>query len=325
MEENKEVEEEMEKELSGKPEGEPDDIVSEALEEEQAEEVEEETEETPEETAEQKEPEGMLQKGSDGKVYKKPYEQMERAYITATKFKSLVKFLSDFEKEDITFDLTENGLEIKAVDDAHTSMFIMNMDYSHDMFKDMKIPFPFKMTVNIPTLDKILKAFSHDVVLEIEPTRLIVKDSSKLYRTSFIAYEYPPKIPNLEDKLTAEIEITVSKLNELVRNADRITDNIRLNAKDNTVLVTAESETTDFEAKLTPSNGLENIGEGKGLYPIDQLKQMSRAGDFADKVIMKWGNDYPLMLKYPIKDGYGENARECGELKFLLAPRIESD
>ena len=55
----------------------------------------------------------------------------------------------------------------------------------------------------------------------------------------------------------------------------------------------------------------------KSKYSVEYLKKIIKAGKLANKVVLQFGENYPLRLDYMVKD------KLC--LNVLLAPRVATD
>src|SRR5206468_8228172 len=78
---------------------------------------------------------------------------------------------------------------------------------------------------------------------------------------------------------------------------------------------------TDNVSHMVPKDLLEELQSKeavRSLFPLDYFSNMVKAISSAPTVTLYLGSDYPVKIEFKIAGGKGE-------VKFLLAPRIESE
>ena len=123
-----------------------------------------------------------------------------------------------------------------------------------------------------------------------------------------------PELP-----FTVKAVILGEVLKEAVKDASLVSDSIKFIAKENEFVMRAEGETQEVEIKLTLEDegllDLEVEEETKSAYGVSYLADMVKGIKKADEVVLRFGNEMPLQMDYPVRDE--------GKLTFLLAPRVE--
>src|SRR5213594_722209 len=109
-------------------------------------------------------------------------------------------------------------------------------------------------------------------------------------------------------------------LRQAIRASESISDHIALKASPEGFEVVSEGD-TDNVSHMVPKDLLEEIQAKeavRSLFPLDYFSNMVKAISSAPNVTLYLGSDYPVKMEFKIAGGKGE-------VKFLLAPRIESD
>jgi len=118
---------------------------------------------------------------------------------------------------------------------------------------------------------------------------------------------------------TAKAVILGEVLKEAVKDVSLVSDSIKFIAKENEFVMKAEGETQEVEISLTlEEEGLLDIEiqkNTKSAYGVEYLSDIAKEIDRTKEVILRFGNDMPLQIDYPIRDE--------GKVTFLLAPRVE--
>lgn len=129
-----------------------------------------------------------------------------------------------------------------------------------------------------------------------------------------------PKVPKLD--LPASLETLVKPLHATLREANRISDHIRLSSESaESVTISAKSSdgTQTYTQTLSALHGGRfDVGSGKlvSKFSLDYLKACVASVKGSPTVELTFGTDYPIILKW---NGFS------GTFRYLMAPRIESD
>jgi proliferating cell nuclear antigen len=99
-----------------------------------------------------------------------------------------------------------------------------------------------------------------------------------------------------------------------------VSDHIALKASPEGFEVVSEGD-TDTVSHMVPKDLLEELQAKdavRSLFPLDYFSNMVKAISTAPTVALYLGTDYPVRMEFKIAGGKGD-------VKYLLAPRIESD
>jgi proliferating cell nuclear antigen len=127
-----------------------------------------------------------------------------------------------------------------------------------------------------------------------------------------------PKVPNLN--LPAKIRVRTEELRQGIRASESVSDHIALIATPDGFEILSEGDADSVNLKL-PKDMLDELvckEKARSLFPLDYFANMIKAISTAPTVTMYMGNDYPVRLEFDIAGGKGQ-------VKYLLAPRIESE
>jgi proliferating cell nuclear antigen len=127
-----------------------------------------------------------------------------------------------------------------------------------------------------------------------------------------------PKVPNLS--LPTQMSIAAEELQRGIRAAESVSDHIALNATSDGFEMFSEGDTDTVSLKLDKDSliSLTSEEDVRSLFPLDYFSNMIRAIPGSTVVEIHLGNDYPVKMEFDVADGKGK-------VRYLLAPRIESD
>ena len=279
----------------------------------------------------------LVRKGD--KIYKDIVGEGNKNLLIAgdNKLRNLFKIIEAVNNE-ATIEFNEKGMFVKLVDTSNTSMLIAQVGY--DMFSELKIPLysdkATKITCDLNKLNKLAKAFRHDIVLEVEDlARLYLKSSSysSKYKIALLNEECSiPKTPEL--KPTTKINLHTDTFFKAVDNAKRInedgtiqfiTDGKELKVKSYDTELTMEYEDTLHTRLLEGKSA-------KSMYSLDLIDKIKPIKQLAHDVVLEFADDYPMIMTFPIikvygycysKEHKGETEKKIGEIQFIVAPRID--
>ncbi len=221
--------------------------------------------------------------------------------------------------------VTENGIVSRAMDASHIAMAVLEMPW--EMFDEYEPPSDELMYgLDMEEVTRIVRRarVTDEITLEGEDEdEVIIKLGSSGYEREFrlrsIDVDDIPDEPELD--FAVEVTVVPDFIQDAVRDADLVSDTVKVGAKGNTFYFKAEGERgrvipkvqEGAEALLT-FEVEENV---ETAYPLDYLKDMIQAAQGAESVRIRLGQDMPLELTFRIGPA-GE-----GKLTFYLAPRVE--
>src|SRR3990172_6196567 len=247
-------------------------------------------------------------------------ESMFEAKLKAEVLKEVVDVVSTLVDE-VKFNVGKDAVSVKAVDPAHVAMVDLSLDRSaFDAYKadDGEIG------VDMDKMKEILRlAKSGDVISmahDEDKNRLVVSVGNTTRRMALVdtAGMSDPKVPSLN--LPAKLTIRTDELRQAIWASESISDHIALKASAEGFEVVAEGG-TDTVSHTVPKDLLEELQAKdavRSLFPLDYFSNMVKAISSAPNVTLYLGSDYPVKMEFKIAAGKGD-------VKYLLAPRIESD
>ena len=150
--------------------------------------------------------------------------------------------------------------------------------------------------------------------------RLSIKIGNLVRKMSLIdtAGMPDPKMPNLN--LPAKAIIKASEINRGVKASEAVSDHLAVIVNKDNFEMFAEGDTDTVNLKLSKDLLVELTSDNnyKSLFSIDYFSNMIKPVKGDDNVTIHLGNDNPIKLEFNI-------ANNKGHVKYLLAPRIESE
>jgi len=223
--------------------------------------------------------------------------------------------------DEAKFNLSKDGIQIKAVDPAHVAMVEMSLDAgAFEKFEADES----ELGIDIEKLSDVLKlAKSGDIVtmdLDEAKNKLVFRVDNITRRMSLVETTgmSEPKVPNLS--LPATIRIRARELGMGIKASESVSDHISLTATPDGFELISEGDTDSVNLKLSKEQLEELVCEEeiRSLFSLDYFSNMVKSIDNESTVTLNLGTDYPVKLEFDFADG---NGKVC----YLLAPRIESD
>jgi proliferating cell nuclear antigen len=245
---------------------------------------------------------------------------MFEAKIKSDVLKEVVDVISTLVDE-AKFNFGKEALVVKAVDPAHVAMVDLTLD--RQAFEAYKAD-DAELGLDLDKMKEVLKLARAGDVLSVtqeeDKNRLVVHVGNITRRMSLVdtAGMSDPKVPNLN--LPAKIRVRTEELRQGIRASESVSDHIALIATPDGFEILSEGDTDSVNLKL-PKDMLDELvckEKARSLFPLDYFANMIKAISTAPTVTMYMGNDYPVRLEFDIAGGKGQ-------VKYLLAPRIESE
>ncbi|HDD31708.1 MAG TPA: DNA polymerase sliding clamp [Thermococcus litoralis] len=245
----------------------------------------------------------------------------EIVFDGAKDFASLIDTASNLIDE-AAFKVTEEGISMRAMDPSRVVLIDLNLPAG--IFSKYDVDGEETIGVNMDHFKKILKRGKGKDILVLKKgeenfLEITLEGTAKrTFRLPLIEVEeLELELPELP--FTVKAVILGEVLKEAVKDASLVSDSIKFVAKENEFVMRAEGETQEVEIKLTLEDegllDLEVEEETKSAYGVSYLADMAKGIGKADEVVLRFGNEMPLQMDYPIRDE--------GRLTFLLAPRVE--
>ena len=223
--------------------------------------------------------------------------------------------------DEAKFNAGKEALVVKAVDPAHVAMVDLTLERAaFEAYKADDV----ELGLDMDKMKEVLKLSRADDTLamshEEDKNRLTVHVGNITRRMSLVdtAGMSDPKVPNLN--LPAKVRVRTEELRQGIRASESVSDHIALIATPDGFEILSEGDTDSANLKL-PKDMLDELvckEKVRSLFPLDYFSNMIKAIGTAQTVTMYMGNDYPVKMEFDIAGGKGQ-------VKYLLAPRIESE
>ncbi len=244
---------------------------------------------------------------------------MFQAKARAEILKEVVSVVSTLVDE-AKFSVNSEGLSLKAVDPAHVAM--VDLSLLKSAFEEFKAE-ESEIGIDIDKLGQFLKlAKSGDIVdlrhdEEKHRLNIVVGDITRRMSLIDTTGMSDPKVPTLD--LPATVMVKADDILQGIRASETVSDHIALIASPESFEMTCEGDMDQVHWKKAKKDlkTLEAPGKVRSLFPLEYFSNMLKAVSSGSEVTMHLGNDYPVKMEFKIADGKGE-------VRYLLAPRIES-
>lgn len=223
--------------------------------------------------------------------------------------------------DEAKFNITEDGISLRAVDPAHVAMIDLKLKSA--AFVNFKAS-ESELGIDITKMSEVLKLARPNDIISIthdeEKNRLILKIANITRSMALVDTTgmVEPKVPNLS--LPAKVVISTQELTQGIRASESVSDHISLIASADGFELVSEGDTDSVNLKLSKDllaelKCKENV---KSLFSLDYFSNMVKSASSAEAITMNLGTDFPVKIEFSI-------ASDNGEVNYLLAPRIESE
>ena len=233
--------------------------------------------------------------------------------------------------EEATFDITSEGLKLRAMDPSHVAM--VDFQYPHTAFQEYVCSEPSKLCIDIGDILKLMRRVESGEQIELsldpEKNKLVMKLIGRYTRRFSLPLLQPSTSEPPTPKLTFDAKITIDGdcLNDAVTDISTVSEQIRFEAYPEKLILRGGGETGDVVVEFEKNN--EAITEfqvntpadnksipHKALYGINFLSEMIKAGTAASKLsTIEFSTDKPIKIHFTLPSE--------GMLTYYLAPRIE--
>nr|3LX2_A Chain A, DNA polymerase sliding clamp 2 [Thermococcus kodakarensis]3LX2_B Chain B, DNA polymerase sliding clamp 2 [Thermococcus kodakarensis]3LX2_C Chain C, DNA polymerase sliding clamp 2 [Thermococcus kodakarensis] len=246
----------------------------------------------------------------------------EIVFDSAREFESLIATLEKFFDEAV-FQVNMEGIQMRAIDPSRVVLVDLNLPEM--LFSKYSVESEEAIAFDLKRFLKVLKlARSRDTLvlrkggenfLEVG----LLGDENTWFKLPLIDANTPEiEIPSLP--WTVKAVVLAGALKRAVKAAKLVSDSIYFMATPEKLTFKAEGNDSEVRTVLTMEDpGLldleHKMTKAKSAYGVAYLEDILRSLADADEVIIRFGFDIPLLLKYMVRD--------AGEVSFLIAPRVE--
>jgi len=234
--------------------------------------------------------------------------------------KESIAIISDLVTE-TQLKVTPDAIQLVAMDPANVAMVIFKLFGS--TFVEYDVKEDVTLSLNLSNLKQVLRRAkpSDQLTLETAENKLKITLKGKSTRTFHLplidSEEKEQKIPDL--KFDATITTDAATLNEAIEDVDIVGESVTFLAEDGRLVISSTGDLSKANVDIVADEETKIVvkEKQKSKYSIEYLKKMIQGSKLADKVIIKFSNDYPLRLEYTVLNKL--------QLAFILAPRVDND
>ena len=226
--------------------------------------------------------------------------------------------------EEATFDITPEGLKLRAMDPSHVAM--VDFGYPSSAFQEYACSEPSKLCIDISDLLKLMRRVESGEQIELskdpEKNKLVTKLLGKYKRRFSLPLLQPSTTEPPTPKLTFDTKITLDGdcLNDAIADISTVSEQVKIEADPEKLVLSGGGETGDVVVEFEKNN--EAITEFqvstqvKAIYGINFLNDMIKAGTATSKLLtIELSSEKPIKICFLLPSD--------GVLIYYLAPRLE--
>jgi proliferating cell nuclear antigen len=228
--------------------------------------------------------------------------------------------------EEADFNATGEGLKLRSMDPSHVAM--VDFYWPKEAFEEYVCDKPTVMRVSLTSMLKLLKRSKSEESLIIsydEESRKINLNLKGKISKNFIMPTLEPteeEVPTPKISFNAKVRLMSETLKEIVEDSEAVSDNIRLEATQDRLLVKASSELSSLNMELTKDDGalieIDVKENSTATFNLTYLGEMVKAGSATSEVAsLEFSTNMPIRLEFEMP--------QQGRLTYYLAPRIEAE
>ncbi len=251
---------------------------------------------------------------------------MFKARIKADNLKEFIGTVGSLVDE-AKLNVSEDGLQIKAVDPSHVAMIEANMMKSAFDSYEAKV---MEMGLDIDKFKNVLTVAGKDDMVELEKdeklNRLVVNIGNltramPLLDTSGMP---DPKVPSLD--LPASVSVVVGEIGQGLKASKSVSDHIALSTTKDSFRLVCEGDnqnSVDVSLGKDQLEKLDSSEDATSLFSLEYFALMVNSLP-SDRILhINLGSDLPVKVDADLAVDDMTGAQ--GNVKFLLAPRIDRD
>ncbi len=251
---------------------------------------------------------------------------MLKARIKAESLKEFIGAVGSLVDE-AKVNVNEDGMQIKAVDPSHVAMIEANLVKSaFDSYEAKSM----EMGMDIDKFKNVLTVAGKDEMVDLEKdddlNRLVVNIGNltramPLLDTSGMP---DPKVPSLD--LPSTVNVVVNEIAQGLKASKSVSDHIALSTDKNSFRLVCEGDnqnSVDLSLGKEQLEKLDSPDEATSLFSLEYFSLMVNSLP-ADRILhINLGTDLPVKIDADLAVDDMTGAQ--GNVKFLLAPRIDRD
>lgn len=235
--------------------------------------------------------------------------------IIKESFESISKIV-----DEVVCEVDEDGFRLSAMDRSHICFCFLDLKAS--TFDEYTCDVPEKICIDTTDFMKILKRGKKSDILSLsndEFNNLIIGmsgDADREFKLKLIDISYESPVPPAIE-FPASVSVSSGVVKDAIVDMEVFSDKLYFIVDEESLIIDAEGEFGDANFQFL--HGETNIqGEHKSCFNISKLKEIFAASKFSEVVEISVGTNKPISFKFELITG-------DGELKYLLAPRLEQE
>ncbi|MBC7112996.1 MAG: proliferating cell nuclear antigen (pcna) [Candidatus Methanomethyliales bacterium] len=250
---------------------------------------------------------------------------MFKAVLADSKiWRNIIESISTLVEEGV-FIADPTGIRLRAMDPSRVAM--VDMELPKTSFESYECTEEVPIGVNFDDMKNIMKRTGGNEKLELEKVekeaRLKIRFRGKTSRTFSLPLldlgKEELSVPRIS--FLATVKLPASTLMDAIKDAEVVSDFVKITAEDERLRVTASGDRGEVEVEITKDSGellsIELKESAHALYSLTYLSKMMVASDLSDIAILMFSTDMPLRLDFNLPNG--------GRIVYYLAPRMEAE
>jgi proliferating cell nuclear antigen len=239
-------------------------------------------------------------------------------------WRNIIESISTLVEEGV-FIADPTGIRLRAMDPSRVAM--VDMELPKTSFDSYECTEEVPIGVNFDDMKNIMKRTGGNEKLELEKlekeARLKIRFKGKTSRTFSLPLldlgKEELSVPRIS--FLATVKLPASTLMDAIKDAEVVSDFVKITAEDERLRVTASGDRGEVEVEITKDSGellsIELKESAHALYSLTYLSKMMVASDLSDIAILMFSTDMPLRLDFNLPNG--------GRIVYYLAPRMEAE
>lgn len=228
--------------------------------------------------------------------------------------------------EEAAFKFTPEGVKMRAMDPSHVAL--VDFELPAGAFAEYDVKQPAVLGINLAEMSKIMSRAKpqDELIFELDEEQnrlgLTFKGASTRRISLPLIDVREAELPEPKVQFTAKADVPAGVLQDGIKDAERVGDNVGFELTEKGFFVAAEGDKGTAELKLAKGDEaltkLDVKQPARATFNIKYLSDMTKAASASDIIEINLGTDLPIQLDFPVGEGKGR-------LRFLLAPRVESE
>jgi len=257
---------------------------------------------------------------------------LEARLTQAVLFKRVIDAMKDL-VTDASFDFSDAGLSMQAMDSSHVSLCFMNL--TAEGFERYRCDRNLSLGLSLANLGKILKCAGTEDTLTLkaidEPDTLSLMFENK---TQDKIMDFEMKLMDIDEEnlgipdqeYKCKITMDCNEFARIIRDLSALGDTCNIACTKDGVKFSVEGDVGNANITIKPTKTVDKE-EGTSItmkepveltFALRYLKFFTQAAPLSSKVSLSMSEDIPLLTEFQL----GDNA---GSLKYYLAPKIDEE